>query len=81
MGIYLTIVIAVVSAVVMMWLGARQTTDRNEPLFVPVISDGPKPLSSDGTIEVEVGGAVIRIGRTVTADLAVAVVQALQGSR
>lgn len=62
-------------------VAARQTTDRNEPLFVPVISDGPKPLSSDGTIEVEVGGAVIRIGRTVTADLAVAVVQALQGSR
>lgn len=60
---------------------ARQIADRNEPMFVPVIADGAKPLSSDGTIEVEVGGAVIRIGRTAKADLAVAVVQALQGSR
>lgn len=62
-------------------VAARQTTDRNDPMFVPVIADSPQPLSNDGEIEVEVGGAVVRIGRTATADLAVAIIQALQGSR
>ena len=40
MGIYLTIVIAVVSAVVMMWLGARQTTDRLLKDSVPLTDEG-----------------------------------------
>lgn len=66
-------------------VAARQTTasqvmDRNEAMFVPVIADGAKPLSDDGTIEVELGGAVIRIGRAAKADLAVAIIQALQAS-
>lgn len=40
MGIYLMIVIAVVSAVVMMWLGARQTTDRLLKDSVPLTDEG-----------------------------------------
>ena len=40
MGIYLTIAIAVVSAVVMMWLGARQTTDRLLKDSVPLTDEG-----------------------------------------
>lgn len=40
MGIYLTIAIAVVSAVVMMWLGVRQTTDRLLKDSVPLTDEG-----------------------------------------
>jgi transposase len=49
-----------------------------EPMFVPVMADSPTPLSSDVAIEVEVGGAVVRIGCTAKADLVAAVIQALQ---
>lgn len=49
---------------------------RDEPMFVPVVGGSP-PSSSDG-IEVEVGGAVVRIGQAVRTDLAVAIIQALQ---
>lgn len=62
-------------------LEARQVTSHAEPMFVPVVADSPKPLSNDVAIEVEVGGAVVRIGRTATADLAAAVLQALQVPR
>lgn len=65
-------------------LEARQVTSvasHAEPMFVPVVADSPKPLSNDVAIEVEVGGAVVRIGRTAKADLAAAVLQALQVPR
>lgn len=55
---------------------AAKLPPRDEPLFVPVVGGSP-PSSSDG-IEVEVGGAVVRIGQAVRTDLAVAIIQALQ---
>ena len=51
------------------------------PMFVPVVADSPKPGSNDVAIEVELGGAVIRIGRTASPDLATAVIQAVQVQR
>ena len=51
------------------------------PAFIPVIVDCPKPLSDDVAIEVEVAGAVVRIGRTAKPDLATAVLKALQVQR
>ena len=57
-------------------LEAGQVTSHAEPMFVPVMADSPKPLSSD--VAIEVGGAVVRIGRTAKADLVTAVIQALQ---
>jgi transposase len=51
------------------------------PMFVPVVADSPKPGSNDVAIEVELGGAVIRIGRTASPDLATAVIQAFQVQR
>jgi len=55
---------------------AAKLPPRDDPLFVPVVGGSP-PSSSDG-IEVEVGGAVVRIGQAVRTDLAVAIIQALQ---
>ena len=52
-----------------------------EPAFIPVVADCPKPLSADVAIEVEVAGAVVRIGRTARPDLTIAVLKALQVQR
>lgn len=54
---------------------------RNEPMFVPVVGQTSAPLSNDGVVEVEIGGAVVRIGQAARSDLAVAVIQALQAGR
>ena len=62
-------------------LEAGQATSSAEPMFVPVMADSPRPPSNDGAIEVEVGGAVVRIGPMAKADLAAAVLQALQVPR
>lgn len=63
-------------------LEARQSAQHHaEPAFVPVVADSPSPPSRDGAIEVEVAGAVVRIGRTARAELATAVLQALQVPR
>lgn len=51
------------------------------PMFVPVVADSPRSGANDVAIEVELGGAVVRIGRTATAGLAAAVIQALQVRR
>ncbi len=58
---------------------ASQTTREPEALFVPVVADGAR--RDDVVIEVEIEGAVVRIARTATADLAAAVVQALRAQR
>lgn len=50
-----------------------------EPMFVPVVADGAR--RDEVAIEVEIDGAVVRIGRTAKADLAAAVVQALRSAR
>lgn len=55
---------------------AAKLPPRDEPMFVPVV--GGSPPSSGDSIEVEVGGAVVRIGQAVRTDLAVAIIQALQ---
>lgn len=55
---------------------AAKLPPRDEPMFVPVV--GGSPPSSSDSIEVEVGGAVVRIGHAVRTDLAVAIIQALQ---
>ena len=55
---------------------AAKLPPRDEPMFVPVVG-GSSPSSSD-SIEVEVGGAVVRIGQAARTDLAVAIIQALQ---
>ena len=54
---------------------AAKLPPRDEPMFVPVVG-GSSPSSSD-SIEVEVGGAVVRIGQAARTDLAVAIIQAL----
>lgn len=59
-------------------LEAGRAASHAEPMFVPVMTDSPRPLSSDVAIEVELGGAVVRIGRTAKADLVAAVIRALQ---
>ncbi len=51
-----------------------------EAMFVPIVADSPQPLLHDGAIEVEVGGAVVRIGRTASAELATAVLRVLRVS-
>lgn len=48
---------------------AAKLPPRDEPMFVPVVGGSP-PSSSDSS-EVEVGGAVLRIGQAVRAVLAV----------
>ncbi len=55
---------------------AAKLPPREEPMFVPVV--GGSPPSSSDSIEVEVGGAVVRIGQAVRTDLVVAIIQALQ---
>lgn len=63
-------------------LAARQDPDSDHaPMFVPVVADSPKPKSHDVAIEVELGGAVVRIGRTAPPGLAIAVIEALQVRR
>lgn len=62
-------------------LQAGQPTNHAEPMFVPVVAEPPKAVPDDGAIEIELGGAVVRIGRAARADLATAVLQALQGQR
>ena len=62
---------------------ARQASDggsERQAMFVPVVADRPQPMSHDGAIEVEVGGAVVRIGRTASAELATAVLRVLRVS-
>lgn len=65
-------------------LAARQVTDADRnpaPMFVPVVADTPQPKSHDVAIEIELGGAVVRIGRTASPGLATAVIEALQVRR
>ncbi len=59
----------------------RPVEHETGPAFIPVVADCPKPLSEDVAIEVEVAGAVVRIGRTAKPDLATAVLKALQVQR
>lgn len=56
---------------------AAKLAPRDEPMFVPVVGGSSQPRSHDG-IEVEVGGAVVRIGQAARTDLVVAIIQALQ---
>lgn len=56
---------------------AAKLSPRDEPMFVPVVGGSSQPSSHDG-IEVEVGGAVVRIGQAARTDLVVAIIQALQ---
>lgn len=62
-------------------LQAGQPTTSSGPMFVPVVAEHPKTVSDDGAIEVELGGAVVRIGRAARPDLAAAVLQALRASQ
>lgn len=55
---------------------AAKLPPRDKPMFVPVV--GGSPPSSSDSIEVEVGGAVVRIGQAARTDLALAIIQALQ---
>lgn len=59
-------------------LQAGQPTNSAEPMFVPVVAEPHKAVADDGSIEIEIGGAVVRIGRAARADLAAAVLQALR---
>jgi len=60
---------------------ASQMPPRHDPMFVPVIGPASAPVSNDGTVEVEIGGTVVRIGRNARTDLAVAVIKALQAGQ
>lgn len=60
---------------------ASKIPPRSEPMFVPVVGDTSPPVSQDGIVEVEIGGAVVRIGQEARADLVVAIIQALQAPR
>lgn len=63
-------------------LEARQSAEHHaEPAFVPVVADSPKPPPRDVAIEVELAGAVVRIGRMARPDLASAVLKALQAEQ
>lgn len=57
---------------------ASKIPPRQEPMFVPVVGETSPPGSHDGAVEVEVSGAVVRIGQAARTDLVVAVIQALQ---
>jgi transposase len=57
---------------------ASKLPPRNEPMFVPVVGDTSPPASPDGVVEVQIGGAVVRIGQAARTDLVIAVIQALQ---
>jgi len=56
---------------------ATKLSPRDEPMFVPVVGGTSQPSPHD-SIEVEVGGAVVRIGQAARTDLAVAIIQALR---
>ena len=60
-------------------VAARRATIEPGPVFVPVVADSA--VREDVAIEVEVDGAVARIGRTASADVAAAVVRALRAPR
>ncbi len=51
---------------------------RHEPMFVPVVGEASPAISHDGIVEVEIGGAVVRIGQAARVDLAVAIIHALK---
>jgi len=57
---------------------ASKLPPRNEPMFVPVVGETSPPVSHDGVVEVEIGGAVVRIGQAARTDLVVAVIQTLR---
>ncbi len=57
---------------------AAKIPPRHEPMFVPVVGETSPPVSHDGVVEVEIGGAVVRIGQAARTDLVVAVIQILQ---
>lgn len=57
---------------------ASKIAPSSEPMFVPVVGETSSLASRDGIIEVEIDGAVVRIGQASPADLVVAVIQALQ---
>lgn len=57
---------------------ASQLPTCKEPMFVPVVETTPAHTPGDGMVEVEIGGAVVRIGQGARPDLAVAVIQALR---
>lgn len=62
---------------------ARQLPPRPNPMFVPVLEKASAPAcgAADGMVEIEIAGALVRIGPAVRTDLAVAVIQALQGAK
>jgi len=62
-------------------VAASQIPPRHDPMFVPVVGPASAPVSNDGTVEVEIGGTVVRIGRNARTDLAVAVIKALQAGQ
>lgn len=60
---------------------ASKIPPRNEPMFVPVVGETASPVSDDGIVEVEIAGAVVRIGQAARTDLVVAVIQALHAPK
>jgi transposase len=56
---------------------AAKLPPRNDPMFVPVVGEAPPPVLDD-VVEVEISGAVVRIGQAARTDLVVAIIQALQ---
>jgi transposase len=62
---------------------ARQLPPRRDPMFVPVLERASAPAcgAADGMVEIEIAGALVRIGQAVRTDPAVAVIQALQGAK
>ncbi len=56
---------------------AAKLPPRREPMFVPVVGEASPPVLRDA-VEVEIGGAVVRIGQAARTDLVVAIIQALQ---
>jgi transposase len=60
---------------------ASQLPPRQEPMFVPVMAQASSPAPGEGIVEVEFGGAVVRIGLSVRTDLAVAIIQALRAGQ
>jgi transposase len=60
---------------------ASQLPPRQEPMFVPVLAQASPSVPGDGMVEVEIGGAVVRIGQGARSDLAVAILQALRAGQ
>jgi transposase len=60
---------------------ASQLPPRQEPMFVPVMAQASLPAPGDGTVEVEIDGAVVRIAQGARTDLAVAILQALRAGQ